>query len=224
MRVLDILLSVVALVLFGPLLLGLAAIVRLTSPGPALYRARRVGRGGRPFTMYKFRTMYLDDGSTPRVTAGGADPRITPAGRLLRDFKLDELPQLLNVLVGQMALVGPRPEDPAFLPYYTAEERQVLAVRPGLTAPAQLLYRELAERYMRPDEDPTAFYLNDFLHRRLAMDLEYARTRTCWGDIRLVWRTLLHITRVRRMRIEDCGLPVAVDTLGHLDSASERAA
>ena len=197
MRLLDISISLGSLILLSPLLLLVAILVKLSSPGPVLYRARRVGRHGRLFTMFKFRTMRADDGKSPRITAGDNDPRVTPLGAWLRRCKVDELPQLVNVLFGQMALVGPRPEDPSFLNYYTPEEREVLSVRPGLTAPVQLIYHELAERHMPPGEDPTQYYLSHVLHQRLSMDLAYIRTRTPGGDLRLIWHTLRHIAGAR---------------------------
>lgn len=198
MRIVDIAVSLCSLILLGPLLLLIALLVKSTSRGPVLYRALRVGRGGTLFTMYKFRTMRVDADAGPRITAGDADPRVTAVGGWLRRFKLDELPQLLNVLCGQMALVGPRPEDPTFLPFYTIPERGVLHVRPGLTAPVQLIYHELAERHMPTGDDPTQFYLTHVLHQRLAMDLDYVRSRTFLGDLRLIWLTMLHIAGVRQ--------------------------
>jgi len=198
MRIIDFVVSLGSLILLGPLMIVVAILVKLTSPGPVLYRAPRVGRGGQLFTMYKFRTMRLAGDDGPRITAGDHDPRVTAIGGWLRRFKLDELPQLFNILRGQMGLVGPRPEDPSFLRFYTAEEREVLSTRPGLTAPVQLIYHELAERHLRPDEDPTQYYIDHVLHQHLAMDLDYVRTRTFGGDLLLIWQTLLHIAGVRK--------------------------
>ncbi|MHB9105417.1 MAG: sugar transferase [Armatimonadota bacterium] len=190
MRVIDIVASLFGLIVLSPVLAAVAVAVKLSSPGPVLYRARRVGRGGTLFTMYKFRTMRVGADAGARVTAGELDDRITPVGHKLRATKLDELPQLLNVLAGQMALVGPRPEDPSFLPHYSTDEWGVLSVRPGLTGPVQLDYRELADSHWQPGEDPTQAYLRHVLHQRLAQDLEYVRTRTTIGDLRLIGRTM----------------------------------
>jgi len=190
MRLLDILASLFGLIVLSPVLAAVAMAVKLSSPGPVLYRARRVGRDGRLFTMYKFRTMRVGADAGPHITAGDDDDRITPVGRKLRAAKLDELPQLLNVLAGQMALVGPRPEDPTFLPHYTKDEWGVLAVRPGLTGPVQLKYRELADPHWRPDEDPARIYLDHVLHQRLAQDLQYAQSRTAAGDLRMIGQTI----------------------------------
>jgi lipopolysaccharide/colanic/teichoic acid biosynthesis glycosyltransferase len=190
MRIIDLMASLFGLVVLGPVLATVALAVKLSSPGPVLYRARRVGRGGKLFTMYKFRTMRVGADAGARITAGDLDDRITPVGRRLRASKLDELPQLLNVLAGQMALVGPRPEDPSFLPHYTQDEWGVLAVRPGLTGPVQLNYRELADARWQPGEDPTKVYLEHVLHQRLAQDLHYAQTRTTFGDLQLIGQTV----------------------------------
>jgi len=190
MRVIDVLASLFGLIVLSPVLAAVAVAVKLSSPGPVLYRAKRVGRYGKLFTMYKFRTMRTGADAGARITAGDEDERITPVGRKLRATKLDELPQLLNVLTGQMALVGPRPEDPSFLPYYSTEEWAVLSVRPGLTGPVQLDYHELADPHWQPGEDPTRAYLQHVLHQRLAQDLQYARTRTMAGDLRLIGQTV----------------------------------
>lgn len=198
MRVIDVLASLLGLIVLSPVLAAVAIAVKLSSPGPVLYRAKRVGRYGKIFTMYKFRTMWVGADAGARITAGDEDERITPVGRKLRALKLDELPQLLNVLAGQMALVGPRPEDPSFLPYYSTEEWAVLSVRPGLTGPVQLNYRELADLHWRAGEDPTKVYLEHVLHQRLAQDLEYVRTRTMAGDLRLIGQTLAMLVGRRR--------------------------
>jgi lipopolysaccharide/colanic/teichoic acid biosynthesis glycosyltransferase len=202
MRGIDILVSLLGLIVLSPLLLLVAILVKCASPGPVFFRARRVGRGGRIFTMYKFRSMRVADEIGPRITASEQDPRITPLGAVLRKYKIDELPQLINVLRGEMALVGPRPEDPDFIRYYTPAEMGVLSVRPGLTGPVQLIYRELAEQHLRPDEDPTQFYLNHVLHTRLAADLHYIRHRSLTGDLRLIGQTILHVLGVQRISQE----------------------
>src|SRR5260370_29194827 len=131
------------LVLLAPALLLQALLVRLSSPGPVFFRQERVGRAGRLFRIYKFRTMRVNRGG-PQVTSG-ADPRVTPIGAWLRHWKLDELPQLLNVVRGEMALVGPRPEVPRYVAYYTAEQREVLAVPPGITGGTQRRHRHEVE-------------------------------------------------------------------------------
>src|SRR5436305_1549910 len=138
-RVFDVAVSLLALVVLSPLLALIALAVKATSSGPVFHRGERIGRGGAPFRILKFRTMRIN-ASGPGLTRGG-DARVTPLGRILRRSKLDELPQLVNILRGEMSIVGPRPEAPEYVRLYTAEQRRVLTVRPGLTSPASLRYR-----------------------------------------------------------------------------------
>jgi lipopolysaccharide/colanic/teichoic acid biosynthesis glycosyltransferase len=205
-RAMDILLALILIVLSCPLQVAIAGLVRAGSGGPVLYRAVRIGRNGKPFVAFKFRTMLANaDRSGPRVTAND-DRRITRSGRWLRESRLDELPQLWNVLVGQMSLVGPRPEDPFFVAMYTPEQRGVLSVRPGLTGPAQLLFRGEATtlEFSEADHD----YATRVLPVKLAVDLEYVRTRTLRGDLAILIRTagvLARLLTSSRKR----GVPVA---------------
>ena len=185
----DILASGAGLIVLSPLLLGIAVAVRVSSPGPALYRARRVGRFGKEFTLYKFRSMVVGaDRRGPGITAAG-DSRITGVGRFLRRTKLDELPQLINVLRGEMSLVGPRPEDPRYVALYTPEQRRILEQRPGITSMASLTYRD--EERMLSGEDWERVYVEQVLPAKLAIDLEYAKRATLWQDIMLILRTVL---------------------------------
>jgi lipopolysaccharide/colanic/teichoic acid biosynthesis glycosyltransferase len=141
-RGLDLIASGLGLLLFSPVFLIIGLVIKLTSAGPVFYEAERIGQGGRLFKLYKFRSMYPDaDQQGPGITVKD-DPRVTPVGRFLRRAKLDELPQLINVFRGEMSLVGPRPEDPRYVALYTPGQRQALAVRPGMTSPASLHYRE----------------------------------------------------------------------------------
>lgn len=188
-RLLDVIVTLTGLVLLSPALLGIALGVRLTSPGPILYRSRRVGKDGRPFSLLKFRTMVADaDRIGPGITIE-QDPRITPFGRWLRAHRLDELPQLWNVLVGEMSLVGPRPEDPRYGAHYSPEQRRVLEVRPGITGPAQIGFRNEPER-LRHAADPEAAYLCEIMPAKLALDLAYLQRRTVWSDLGLLFNTL----------------------------------
>ncbi len=169
-RALDLTASTCGLLLLWPLLAFIAAAIRLTSPGPAIFAQTRLGRGGRPFRLYKFRSMVADaDRRGASVTAGG-DPRITPLGRLLRQTKLDELPQLWNVLRGDMSLVGPRPEVPEFATMFPAQYRRILHVRPGITHRATLAFRD-EERILADAqvEDSRRFYIEWVMPRKLAM-------------------------------------------------------
>ena len=186
-RALDLLISGLGLILLSPLLLFLALWIKLDSPGPVLYRGKRVGFDGRPFFIYKFRTMVQGaERRGPAVTYRG-DPRITKAGRFLRGTKLDELPQLLNVLKGEMSLVGPRPEDPSYVELYTPEQRQVLSVKPGITGPTQLEYRD--EASMLHGESVDEEYVTRIMPQKLKLDLEYVSNRSLVMDLRILWRT-----------------------------------
>jgi lipopolysaccharide/colanic/teichoic acid biosynthesis glycosyltransferase len=186
-RALDLLIAGLGLILLCPLMLFLALWIKLDSPGPVLYRGQRVGQDGRPFLMYKFRTMVQGaEGRGPAVTYRD-DPRITSAGRFLRRTKLDELPQLLNVLKGEMSLVGPRPEDPSYVELYTPEQRRVLSVKPGITGPTQLEYRD--EASMLQGESVDEEYVTRLMPEKLKLDLEYVRTRSLKLDLRILWRT-----------------------------------
>jgi len=186
-RALDLVISILGLLLLSPLLLVLALWIKLDSRGPVLYRGKRVGKDGRSFLMYKFRTMVMGaEKRGPAVTYRG-DPRITPAGRFLRKTKLDELPQLLNVLRGEMSLVGPRPEDPSYVGFYTPEQRQVLSVKPGITGPTQLEYRD--EASMLQGEGVDEEYVTRLMPEKLKLDLEYVGTRSLLLDLKILWRT-----------------------------------
>lgn len=186
-RAFDLLISGLALLLLSPSLLLLALWIKLDSPGPVLYRGQRVGQDGRPFFMFKFRTMVEGaEGRGPAVTYRD-DPRITRAGMFLRRTKLDELPQLLNVLKGEMSLVGPRPEDPSYVALYTPEQRQVLGVKPGITGPTQLEYRD--EASMLDGESVDEEYVSRIMPEKLKLDLEYVRNRSLTLDLKILWRT-----------------------------------
>lgn len=198
-RTLDLVVSAIALVAALPLLAVAAVAIRLTSPGPVFYRAMRVGRGGRPFTMYKLRTMHVNPSVASGKVAKSAitakdDPRVFPVGSLLRRTKIDELPQLLNVLSGDMSLVGPRPEDPRFVEKnYTPTDLATLDVRPGLTSPGSVWYYTTAESELTSD-DPERHYVERVLPLKLALDLVYVREVSWRYDIALIARTILVLT------------------------------
>jgi FlaA1/EpsC-like NDP-sugar epimerase/lipopolysaccharide/colanic/teichoic acid biosynthesis glycosyltransferase len=191
-RLFDIVVSALGLLLTSPLLLLAAIAVRLAGPGPVFFRQERMGRGLVPFKMLKFRTMVVGaDKSGPGVTVRD-DARITPVGRWLRDSKLDELPQLVNVLRGEMSIVGPRPELERYVRRFEPEFREVLRVRPGLTDPATLAFRREAE-LLHGDEDPEARYLREILPEKLRMERAYAEHASFWSDLALVMRTVFAI-------------------------------
>jgi len=190
-RALDVTVAVLGLALLWPVLVVVAIAVALSSPGPVLHRAQRVGRGGQPFTLYKFRTMVRDAAASgPGVTAGG-DARITKVGRVLRRTKLDELPQLVNVLLGDMSLVGPRPEDERYVELYTPEQRRILDVRPGITSPASITYRD-EEAVLRGADDLEAAY-RELMAEKIRIDLAYLQRRSVRSDLGVLWRTALAV-------------------------------
>lgn len=186
-RAVDVTLCVVALPVVLPMLAVVAAVL-LLSGSEVFYRAPRVGRYGRTFMMLKFATMRPGD-SGPRVTREG-DPRITPVGRWLRTSKINELPQILNVIKGDMSIVGPRPEDPRYAVAITGEHRDVLSVRPGLTSLAFLEFGDeqaFIERAQPADIE--TYYVTDLLPRKLTIELEYVRSWSVRGDLGIVVRT-----------------------------------
>ncbi len=196
-RALDLAVSSVALALGAPLLLLIGGAIKLTSSGPILFLQERVGRGGRRFRIWKFRTM-VDRASSlgPAVTASG-DPRVTPLGRWLRRSKLDEVPQLVNVWLGDMSLVGPRPEVPRYVQTYGAEDRSVLTMRPGITDLASILFRD-EESVLAQFPDRDRAYVEVLLPRKLALGRKYLRQQSFTGDIALLLRTLQVVLRPRR--------------------------
>ena len=181
-RLLGFAVSVVTL----PILAALALLSWLDSPGPILHRASRVGRGGRPFTCFKLRTMNVDPGSGPAVTAAG-DPRVTRVGRFLRRYRLDELPQLWNVARGEMRLVGPRPEAPLFVDLRDPLHRRVFTDVPGITGLTQLAYVDEAAMLAVPD--PETHYQSVVLPTKLLLDVAYLERRTARLDLWILWRT-----------------------------------
>jgi lipopolysaccharide/colanic/teichoic acid biosynthesis glycosyltransferase len=192
-RFVDVTLSLIALVVLLPAFVVIPVVLMFTS-GEVLYRAKRVGLGGEIFTMFKFTTMVPGDRG-PRLTRAG-DPRITAFGRWLRVTKLNELPQLVNVLKGEMSLVGPRPEDPHYVALYSAEQRKVLSVRPGLASLAFLRFGDEEAYIERADPaDIEAYYLNELLPEKLAIELQYIRNWTLRGDFRILARTAAELLR-----------------------------
>ncbi len=179
-RIFDIVIATLGLILLSPLLISIAIVLKICSPGPVLFRGLRVGQGGRIFRILKFRTMVenaIEAG--PGITAFD-DLRITDMGRVLRKSKLDELPQLWNVLKGEMSLVGPRPEDPRYVALYDEKQREILQVRPGITSPASVKYRKEEIILRSADLDAYAAFL---MPEKLRVDLEYCRSRTFMGDL-----------------------------------------
>jgi lipopolysaccharide/colanic/teichoic acid biosynthesis glycosyltransferase len=193
MRLLDIGFSLIGLILLSPVLVVAALVVMCSSPGPIFYRARRVGKDGRLFDVYKFRTMVVDAAAPgPRLTTSG-DRRVTSAGRFLRRFKVDELPQLFNVLQGNMSLVGPRPEDPHYVKSYSQDQLQVLRVKPGITSPATVLHRH--EEEMLTGADWETKYRNEILPAKVQIELNYLARRTLSQDLLILAQTAVALFR-----------------------------
>jgi len=188
-RALDILSSAIGLVMLSPLLASIACYIKMTSTGPIFYRQIRIGIDGRQFQVLKFRSMVIDAAKRGLGITVSGDKRVTPAGRWLRSYKLDELPQLWNVLRGDMSLVGPRPELPIYVAAYTREQFLVLLVRPGITDPASLAYRH-EEELLAGSENPEEFYRSQILPDKLARSLDYIRKISLKGDLQIILKTL----------------------------------
>ena len=191
-RVIDVAAAGAGLGLLWPVLAAAAVAVKLSSPGPVLFRQERIGRYGRPFRILKFRSMRAG-ANGPAVTASG-DERVTPVGRLLRRYKLDELPQLWNVLVGEMSLVGPRPEVPRYVDRFPADYERILTIRPGITDRAALEYRD-EESVLAGAADPEAAYVDVVLPAKIALYHRYLDEMSLRTDLALVLRTLAVLPR-----------------------------
>jgi lipopolysaccharide/colanic/teichoic acid biosynthesis glycosyltransferase len=188
-RILDIVGALVGVVLLSPLLAMVWLAVVLESGLPGLFRQRRMGRGGSEFSLYKFRTMTVQRGTERGSFDAGSSARVTRVGKLLRKTKLDELPQLWNVLVGDMSLVGPRPEVRKWVEAYPDRWARVLAARPGITDPASIEFRN-EEELLAAAPEPEAYYRNVILPRKLDMYEGYVETRSFWGDVGILLKTV----------------------------------
>lgn len=195
-RLFDIVASGCGLIVLSPVFLILAIWIKLDSPGPVFYRQVRVGRGNRDFRIFKFRSMRVGSDKGSLVTIGGHDPRITRSGYFIRKFKLDEFPQLINVFVGDMSLVGPRPEVRHYVDYWTPEQMHVLDVRPGITDPASIKFRNENE-LMEAASDPEKYYIEVIMQEKIKLYLEYVQHHSFLGDIGLIFKTFWVIVRER---------------------------
>jgi len=190
-RAFDVIACGIGLIILSPVFLVIAVAVRLNSKGPAFYRARRVGRYGKEFHLYKFRSMVVDADQKGAGITSAHDDRITSVGRFLRRTKLDELPQLINVLRGEMSLVGPRPEDPRYVALYTPEQREILKYRPGITGLASLTYRN--EEQLLSGRDWEQEYVREVMPNKIAIDLQYAQNADMLTDMWLILRTMFSL-------------------------------
>jgi lipopolysaccharide/colanic/teichoic acid biosynthesis glycosyltransferase len=189
-RWLDLFFAFCGLILLSPVLVAVGLAVRLTSRGPAFFRQVRVGRHSRPFRIFKFRTMIEAPAHAGSLLTAAGDPRITPLGRWLRKSKFDELPQLLNVLAGDMSLVGPRPEVPTYVAAHAEIYKSILSAKPGITGPSANVYEE---ELLASHPDKETFYLTSVLPAKLKIDVAYCRDIRFSTDWRLIFRTLLTV-------------------------------
>ena len=187
-RVLDIIASAIGLLILSPVFIVVIYLIKQHDGGPIFYHARRIGKGGQEFAVYKFRSMVVDADRQGAAVTISSDDRITPIGKFLRDTKLDELPQLLNVLKGEMSLVGPRPEDPRYVEKYTPQQRRILDYPPGITSAASLTYRN--EESLLSGDDWETQYLNQIMPDKLAIDLEYCDRANIGQDLILILKTI----------------------------------
>lgn len=191
-RLFDIVASSLGLIVLSPLFVVLAVWIKADSEGPIFYRQTRVGRNNKDFRLFKFRSMRPGSDRAGLITVGGRDPRVTRSGYYIRKYKLDEFPQLINVLKGDMSLVGPRPEVRKYVDMYTAEQKRVLSVRPGITSLASIRYRNEND-ILAASEDPDRTYIEQVMPDKLAIDLEYVEHAGLLTDIKLIFTTFREI-------------------------------
>lgn len=195
-RLFDIVASGLGLIILSPLFLILAIWIKIDSKGPVFYRQVRVGLHNKDFRIFKFRSMKVGADKGSLVTIGGRDPRVTRSGYWIRKFKLDELPQLINVFIGDMSLVGPRPEVRHYVDYWTPEQMHVLDVRPGITDPASIKFRNENE-LMEEAECPEKYYIEVIMQEKIKLYLEYVEKHNFWYDLGLIFKTLWVIVKER---------------------------
>lgn len=191
-RALDIIVSVVTLVILSPLFLCISLAILVTMGWPIFFRQTRIGKNSKAFKIVKFRTMVKKADKLGLPITTGGDPRITPVGRFLRSTKLDELPQFLNVLWGQMSLVGPRPEVPRYVRMYSRKQMRVLSVKPGLTDPATIAFRN-EESILARYDDPEKAYVEEIMPEKLRLNLAYIERASFFGDVTLLFRTFVRL-------------------------------
>jgi lipopolysaccharide/colanic/teichoic acid biosynthesis glycosyltransferase len=193
-RLFDIIFSLIGLFVFFPFLLVLATLIKREDIGPVFYRGMRVGRHGKPFRIFKFRTMVVNADKLGASSTKDDDPRITRTGRFLRKFKLDELPQLINVLRGEMSFVGPRPQVKWAVDLYTPEQQQLLTVRPGITDYASLHFPNEGE-ILKGSTDPDKDYMEKIHPEKMCLSLEYVRNHSFFGDLKIIFQTIAAVFR-----------------------------
>ena len=195
-RLFDVIASGFGLIVLSPLFIILAIWIKLDSKGPVFYRQERVGYKNKDFRIFKFRSMRVGADKGSLVTIGGHDPRVTRSGYFIRKFKFDELPQLINVFLGDMSLVGPRPEVRHYVDYWTPEQMHVLDVRPGITDPASIKFRNENE-LMEKAEDPEKYYIEVIMQEKIKLYLEYVEKHSFFYDLGLIFKTFWVIVKER---------------------------
>ena len=188
-RIFDLILSSFGLIILCPILIVLWFWVLLDSPGGGFYKQNRVGKDGKDFLLWKFRTMHIDADKKGLLTVGGRDPRVTKVGYTLRKYKLDELPQLINVFLGDMSLVGPRPEVRKYVDLYSEEQQKVLLVKPGITDYASIEFISENE-LLSHSEDPEKTYIEDIMPAKLKLNLKYIKEQSLWVDLMVIFKTV----------------------------------
>lgn len=197
-RIFDITAALIGLILFSPFFLILAVAIKLETPGPVFYRGDRVGKNGIPFKIFKFRTMVQNADQIGGTSTSSADPRVTETGHFIRRFKLDEIAQLINVLIGDMSIVGPRPEVQKFVDMYTEEETRILTVRPGITDWASIRFHNEGEIIEASGiEDPDEAYAQLIRPEKLRLQMKYVTERNFWIDLTIIFKTLTTIVSTR---------------------------
>jgi len=192
-RSFDIVCAVLGLIILSPFFAAIAVAIKRETKGPVLYRAQRVGLNEKLFTLLKFRTMVVNADKTGASVTHATDQRITTVGRYLRRYKLDELPQLINIIRGEMNLVGPRPEDPRYTGLYDQKQQMIFSIRPGITSPASLYYRDEASLLVGPEWEEQ--YIHKIMPKKLSIDLKYCETNTFWSDFSIILRTVSEVFR-----------------------------
>ena len=192
-RLFDVQFSLSVLLLIWPIIFFVAIAIKLTSPGPVFYRGIRTGLHGIPFRILKFRTMVVDAESLGGPTTGTNDKRVTPVGAFLRKTKLDELPQFINVLTGDMSLVGPRPEVLEYTATYTGEERCILSMRPGITDYSSIVFADLDD--LVGDKDPDKYFREHIMPQKTALRIKYVKEWSLWSDFRILWMTFFRVIK-----------------------------
>ena len=195
-RLFDLVFSLAGIVVFSPAMLLIALLIKLTSPGPALYKGARIGQFGNPFPILKFRTMVFNADMIGGPSTAEDDPRVTRLGRVLRKYKLDELPQLFNVLKGQMSFVGPRPEVAAEVALYSPEQRKLLRVPPGITDWASMRFHNEGE-ILKGSSNPHLTYQEEIRPEKIRLGLEYIEKRSFWVDLQILFGTIGLILKSR---------------------------